>query len=308
MPTALLEGLPGIPSGTELRVILAVICHTWGWTTKSPDPKTGKPRIEHDRWTRLSHGRLAGKTGRSASAVKRAVQTLQGRWIERTRPGSGAYQYRFLPEAIGDGSGDRSSFSGDVANEYPPDRQRNTPRSFKRESSLDNQAQGPSTNTRRSPPASSTDRGNAVPRDLSPEKQAVAQKLGNVGVWPGRIAEVVERFSVGRIEANFQLFRQRMQEQEIRKPAAWLYQAITQGFAGYTAAHASSDAHDRPGATSDEEGALPPLSDRSRVSEAVKSAYVQRGTPESAFHLCKPGSANPYMYFDPEGEGPSRRI
>jgi hypothetical protein len=69
---------------------------------------------------RVAHRALRGR--RQA----RGPGDLQGRWIERVRPGNGAYQYRFLPEAIGDGSGDRSSFSAAAANELPPDRQRNT--------------------------------------------------------------------------------------------------------------------------------------------------------------------------------------
>jgi hypothetical protein len=340
VPTALLDALGEIGSTTELRVLLAVLRGTWGWTETVPGPEGGR-RTVHVRWTQRSTSSLAEDTGRSAAAVKAAAQALQGRWIERVRPGHGAYQYRFLPEAIGDGSGDgsgdRSSFSGANAHEIPPDRPNSDPPSISSKESCSHRHS--STTDRPNRPRSTGQGGSAraVPHDehreqapkdrgpspsspcssreqppdlgdLPPEQQAVAEKLANVGLWPERIAEVLKRFCPGRIEANFQLFRQRAAEQTLHSPGAWLYRAITQGFAGYTAGEAPSGASGGSVPPSGEEGALPPLSDRSRVSEAVKSAYVQRGTPESAFHLCKPGSAKPYMYFDPDGDGPRRRV
>jgi hypothetical protein len=337
VPTALLESASTIDAGTQLRIILAVLRRTWGWTMKIRDPKTGRPRIEHDRWTQISSAALAGATGRSKTAVSTAVKALQGQWIERVRPGDGAYQYRFLPEAIGDGSGDPSSFSGGNANEIPPDRQNSDPPSISSKESCSHRHSSPTARPNRPSSAGQAGSARAVPRDethqhaakdrgpspssphssrehppdlgdLPPEKQAVAEKLANVGVWPERIAEVLKRFCPERIEANFQLFRQRAAEQTLHSPGAWLYRAITQGFAGYTAGSTASDAsgspHDVP--HSDDERLR--LEDRTRVSEAVKAAYVHRGTPESAFHLCKPGSAKPYMYFDPDGEGPTRRV
>ena len=309
VPTALLEAIGAFGSATELRVVLAVLRRTWGWTETVADPEGGSQTV-HVRWTQVSTSSLADATGRSEAAVKAAAQSLQGRWIERVRPGNGAYQYRFLPEAIGDGSGDRSSFSPETAKNIPPDRQNSDPPSFSKESSLDKQARPatPKSSAPRPNGSATQTEEDALPEDCSPEKKAAATKLGNVGVWPERIAEVVSRYSTGRIEANFQLFRRRMQEEEIRNPAAWLYRAITQGYAGYTAADAAPGAPDPPQTDSGDEEALPPLSDRTRVSEAVKAAYVRRGVPESAFHLCKPGSAKPHMYFDPEGEGPTRRV
>jgi hypothetical protein len=313
LPSSLLEAAPRINSGTELRVVLAVLRQTWGWTSRVPGGRGGDgrggPRVVHDRWAALSAGRLRRMTGRSTAAIKTAAQALQGRWIERVRPGHGAYQYRFLPEAIGDGSGDPSSFSAATANKLPPDRQRNTPPSSNKESSSSRQqARAPDPNSSPSParPQGSPERGDAVPMDqIPPDQRPLARKLLNVGVWPRRIPALLRRFSAGRIEANFHLYRQRATEETIHRPGAWLNRAITQGFAPYTTG-ADTDtpsdqlvANDKP---------LPPLTDKTRVSEAVKSAYVDRGTPESAFHLCKPGSAKPYMYFDPEGDGPTRRV
>jgi len=62
-----------------------------------------------------------------------------------------------------------------------------------------------------------------VPTDFSnlpSGKQDLAKKLSNVGVWAGRIAGLLSRFSAGRIWANFQLYCQRAAEQTIRKPGA----------------------------------------------------------------------------------------
>jgi hypothetical protein len=120
--------------------------------------------------------------------------------------------------------------------------------------------------------------------EIPPYKRPLARKLLNVGVWPRRIPALLRRFSAGRIEENFQLYRQRAAEETIHRPGAWLDRAITQGFTGYTAGEPPPDASDGSLPPSGDEGALPPLSDRTRVSKTVKSAYVQRGTPESAFH------------------------
>lgn len=135
----------------------------------------------------------------------------------------------------------------------------------------------------------------------------MARKLANVGVWPRRIVEVLRRYASERIEANFQLYRRRAAEDVIHRPGAWLYRAITQGFAGYTTG-TTADGRKAPRSKSTTGRSLPPLTDTTRVSGAVKDAYVDRGMPESAFHLCKPGSEKPYMYFDPEGDGPTRRV
>ena len=159
VPTALLEGLSGFGSGTELRVVLAVLRGTWGWTRKKPEgnphgepnPQSDAPRVVHDRWAQLSNRGLAEATGRSETAVTRAAKALQGEWLGRVRPGNGPYQYRFLPEAIGNDRGEepasRSSSFGGGANDLPPDRQNSDPPSFsKKSSSKDKHSQSPTKN------------------------------------------------------------------------------------------------------------------------------------------------------------------
>jgi hypothetical protein len=138
---------------------------------------------------------------------------------------------------------------------------------------------------------------------LPPEKRKLAEKLSNVGIWAGRIAEILSRFSPRRIRANFELYRQRAMEQTIRKPGAWLYKAITEGYA-------------LPGAKSGAEGngsaGQCALNHKETVSEAEKEACVAEGIPEERFHRClspgSPASEPQFMYFAPEEGGPQRRM
>jgi hypothetical protein len=140
--------------------------------------------------------------------------------------------------------------------------------------------------------------------DLPPQKRDLAEKLANVGVWAGRIAELLSRFSLGRIRANFELDRRRAAEQTIRKPGAWLHEAITEGYA----LHPSEE--ESPGGTS-KEGSLPPLEHKETVSEAEKEEYTAQGIPEDRFHRCLSNASRDgprHMYFDPEAGGPTRRV
>jgi hypothetical protein len=140
--------------------------------------------------------------------------------------------------------------------------------------------------------------------DLSSEKRALAEKLANVGVWAGRIAEILSRFSRSRIRANFELYRRRAAEQTIRKPGAWLHEAITEGYA------LQPSGEERPGEAP--KGGLPALKHKETVSEAKKEACVARGIPEERFHRCLSGSGAggepQFMYFAPDEGGPTRRV
>jgi hypothetical protein len=340
VPTALLEDASGIGSGTALRVVLAVLRETWGWTGKETDPQSGDLHVVHDRWAQLSTQELAEKTGRSKTAVTQAANALQGEWIERVRPGSGAFQYRFLPEAISDGSGDPDSFCGENANDLPPDRQKSDPPSFNKESSSkDKHSQTSTTNGSGSDMEPVADGEDAVPptkqpqdrsdpggdrskpeksrqqsptadfSDVPPEKRDLAEKLHNVGVWPGRIAELLSRFIRARIDANFELYRRRAAEQTIRKPGAWLCEAITEGYA-----LPSPDSETTGRGPTNKESTKSPLASlehKETVSEEKKDAYVAQGVGEDRFHRCPSGQAGPeerrFMYFDPDVGGPARR-
>ncbi len=337
VPTALLEGLSDFESGTELRVVLAVLRGTWGWTRKKPEgnphgetnPQSGQPRVVHDRWAQLSNRGLAEATGRSETAVTRAAKALQGEWLGRVRPGSGPYQYRFLPEAI---EGRNSSFE-DGANDLPPDRQNSAPPSFNKESfprdkhrrdsgTLEpDRSEAPPSGRRdavrgRKPPrgspqakatADADDSGTGSPpadfSELSPEKRQLARKLANVGVWAGRIADLLSRFSLGRIRANFELYRRRAAEQTIHRPGAWLHEAIVEGYALQPSGKEKSEETPKEG--------IPVLKHKETVSEAKKDAYVAQGVGEDRFHRCLSGNRTAtgpqFMYFDPEAGGPTPR-
>ncbi len=357
VPTALLDKLPALDTGTDLRVVLAVLRGTWGWTSKEMDPQSGTLQAVHDRWAELSSRALAKMTGRSKTAVTRAAKALQGTWIGRVRPGNGACKYRFLPEAVGDASSrssssnssgsssgsssensrDSDSFCRGDANDLTPDRQNSDPPSFSKKSSLrDKHSQASEKNRPKQRLGLTSGNGNALPAeqsrgnrptpagrdrpkrqtsggssppanyaDLPPEKQELAQKLANVGVWAGRIAELLSRFSRARIQANFQLYRHRAAEQTIRKPGAWLHEAITEGYA------LQPSGKEGPGGPS-KEGSLPSLEHKETVSRAEKEEYTAQGIPKDRFHRCLSGPSGgngpQYMYFDPEvGEPTDRR-
>lgn len=347
VPTALLENMGGINLATELRVILAVIRETWGWTCKEPDPKSGQEKTVHDRWAQLSASDLAEAAGRSKTAIIQAATALQGEWIERVRPGHGAYQYRFLPKAVGDGSEEPNSFSGANANDLTPHRQNSDPPTFNKESCLKDKHDQTEKRTETPPGQTESPRGgDAVPAknvpepevsstqedppprnsqtpqkrdgppnftDLPPKKRKLAEKLQNVGIWAGRIAEILSRFSPERIQANFELYRRRARKQTIRKPGAWLYRAVTDGYVLPTRSSTpqSSDPPDSPSAPPSTTSALPPPDHKQTVSEAEKDAYVRRGVDEQQFHRCLTGGDGPnnprFMYFDPNVGGPTPR-
>lgn len=79
-----------------------------------------------DRWAQLSKPDLASATGRSETDGQEA-RALQGAWIERVQPGNGPYQYRFLPERVGDRPEEKPPASSGTANNPALDRQKLTP-------------------------------------------------------------------------------------------------------------------------------------------------------------------------------------
>ncbi len=363
VPTALLDKLPALDTGAGLRVVLAVLRGTWGWTSKEMDPQSGALQAVHDRWTELPSQALAKMTGRSKTAVTRAAKALQGTWIGRVRPGNGACKYRFLTEAVGDASSrssssnssgsssgsssensrDSDSFCRGDANDLTPNRQNSDPPSFsKKSSSRDKHGQAsnkskpkqrvepssgetcavPTEKSQKAGRRAASDNGRSESGqhkrqtsgrgspsadfgDLPPEKRDLAEKLANVGVWAGRIAELLSRFSCSRIRANFQLYRRRAAEQTIRKPGAWLHEAIVEGYA------LQPSGEDGPGGPS-KESSLPSLEHKETVSRAEKEEYTAQGIPKDRFHRCLSGPSGgngpQYMYFDPEARGPTPRV
>jgi len=153
-----------------------------------------------------------------------------------------------------------------------------------------------------------------------------------VGVWAGRIAELLSRFSTERIRANFQLYRRRAAEQTIRKPGAWLWKAITDGYALPNSSRSDPNEQDdldeqgggepermgepesrggpentsglentrgaestsgpENGRSAAASGSLPPLEHKEIVSEAKKDRYVSQGVSEERFHRCPASKAS----------------
>jgi len=342
VPTDLLEEASSL-SGTELRLIFAVLRATWGWTTSSTD-SDGSAQTEHKRWEFLSTAALARMTGRSPSAVKQAAQALQGTWLQRRRPTSGAYCYRFRTEVLTTEPGpDQAAstpggvavqkrrnavFSMGVPNDLPPDRQQSAPphkgnkessskrsakhsatfkRAEKTQENLSSQ-DGNSAVRGRKPPSQDlvnqpgpersrsergsgqspqeTGRDNGGEIDLtgfSDRKRQLGQKLANVGVWPRRIPELLGGYSAERIEANFQLYRQRAPQ--IRNRGAWLAAAIEGGFALPSPSKPSGEPpHDGSGSAEGRaEGGRPALPEPgTKVSEARRRELIEAGLAAEA--------------------------
>jgi hypothetical protein len=120
VPSALLTSVGELPSGAALRVLMATLRRTWGWTQASPHGGTcsgesgaqgastsageGRPKGStsedaagpvHQRWAKISVPTLAAATGRSAPSVRQAARVLAKEgWIHRVRFGQSAYHYR----------------------------------------------------------------------------------------------------------------------------------------------------------------------------------------------------------------------
>ncbi|WP_251963166.1 hypothetical protein [Salinibacter ruber] len=221
LPTELLEKTSELGSA-QLRVLLVVLRGTWGWTEDKQKPEGGHETV-HARWTGLSTQDLSDATGRSETAVKRAIKALEGEWVERARPSSGAYHYRFLPEAVSESSRENSSSSKGTSKNLTPHRQKSDPPSSYRESlSRDKHSQSEEKKEPAESPQPKTEQEGAMPSentsgqkqpssegpaqpnhdnrqtsepnfsDLPPEKRNLAEKLANVGVWARRIAETLD--------------------------------------------------------------------------------------------------------------------
>ncbi len=90
--------------------------------------------------------------------------------------------------------------------------------------------------------------GSRFPEKDSPEKDfsetgfsetesGLLRKLTNAGVWPREAGKLVQRYSTGRVEANFQLWRRRKNDPEapsVGSDGAFLRAAIAEGYAAFT--------------------------------------------------------------------------
>ena len=180
---------------------------------------------------------------------------------------------------------------------------RETRRPSTRRSSRNRRAVQPSEprKQRRRPPnvpSASFDLGAPLDVEALPEEQRRwARTLQNTGVSSYRIREILGRYSLARIEANFELYRQRASETPIRNPGGYLAQAITQGWA-----LPGDDVGAGSGAAS-----LPSLNERDMVSAARRDAYIAAGIPAGAFYRCPAASDGlPRFMYLPNGPGRRR--
>jgi len=145
VPSALLTSVGALPSGAALRVLMATLRRTWGWTQAPPHGGTrsgesgaqsastpaGEGQAKglasedaagpvHQRWAEISVPALAAATGRSAPSVRQAARALAKEgWIHRVRFGQSAYHYRVRTEPLlpGQSPEDRGSKVGEKREE-----------------------------------------------------------------------------------------------------------------------------------------------------------------------------------------------
>jgi hypothetical protein len=159
--------------------------------------------------------------------------------------------------------------------------------------------------------------------EFSERKQSLYRKLTNAGVWPDRAEECLRHYSPARIEANFELFRERAPE--IDDHGAWLCAAITDGYADCSPQAESVQAEDgrldrHSGADSSE--TIPPGTDsrpdhkkpdhKQKVTAQQKRTLIRtcaKVKPEH-FHRYRHAESpteKQFLYFDPEIGGPTGR-
>ncbi|PQJ26721.1 hypothetical protein BSZ35_19210 [Salinibacter sp. 10B] len=126
--------------------------------------------------------------------------------------------------------------------------------------------------------------------DFSEQKRQLGQKLANAGVWPSSIPELLARHSAQRIEANFELFRERAPS--VKNQGAFLRAAIEEGYAlpspsscpSETGEKTSAEDHARrdeaDGRSIADATALPQPG--TKVSEAKKQQLIEEGLATEA--------------------------
>lgn len=115
--------------------------------------------------------------------------------------------------------------------------------------------------------------------DLDPfskQLQALGQFLETAGVRPRCIPRLLTRFSAKRIEANIQLYRHRAPS--VDRPGAWLYTAITEGYALPSPSQSESSGRE---SRSEAQDSLLPESG-TKVSETRKRDLIRQGLAQEA--------------------------
>ena len=166
---------------------------------------------------------------------------------------------------------------------------------------------------------SSTEEAESSLIGFSDRKRKLGQALVDAGVWRGPTLELLRRYSAERIAAN--LKRARRKRLQIADLGAWLYTAISEGYAlpspGSKASDRNSgdyteespDESHSSGSEQKSRKSLPPLSHKQKVSTTQLKAYVRQGIASADdFHrFADPGEpeVEQHIYFDPAIGGPT---
>jgi hypothetical protein len=157
---------------------------------------------------------------------------------------------------------------------------------------------------------------------FSTRKQDLGEKLVNAGVWPRRVKECLKRYSASRIEANFQLWRQRKNDPEapsIANDGAFLCKAITDGYAcvrresGQELPENEPDSNSENGPGQQGSSALPKPTHKQKVSPQEKTRLIEAhsGVDPEHFHRYRHGEApseKQFLYLDPRQGGVSTKF
>lgn len=136
--------------------------------------------------------------------------------------------------------------------------------------------------------------------------RVLGQTLADRGVWPRRIPRLLRKYSADRIQKNIALLRER--GSQVQNTGAWLYAAITDG---YALPSPEEDGESGSANGTGTETGLPNLEHRTKVTENEKMKYLRRGlASEEDFHRFK-ADVDPdqkqHIYFDPEVGGPTQK-
>jgi len=170
----------------------------------------------------------------------------------------------------------------------------------------DRQVSGQQTSGRRANGRQETEEDRPDFSGFSERKQALGQKLLNVGIWPDRARECLRRHTARRIEANFSLYRERAPN--IENDGAWLCAAITDGYADLRETRTSETCTSE---TRNSRTGGPP-EHKQKVSPEEKKRLIRchNGVEAGHFHRFRHAerpTEKQYLYLDPEERGPRRK-
>ncbi len=338
------------------------------------DPDTGGSEAFHKRWDRLPISKPAVKTSYSTTALRQATCRLEETYVERARPEGpgGAYHYHIHPgvfepsktktdkDQIDKVRTDEAQTGGEEPSWREPDGkesdQRKTSSSKTSASGEEATSEKEASTRRRDQTAGKASLGSRFPEKDSPEKDfsetgfsetesGLLRKLTNAEVWPREAGKLVQRYSAGRVEANFQLWRRRKNDPEapsVGSDGAFLRAAIAEGYAAFTEdtpsaeeticaennAFAKDDGSDRETTSTRKAAPAKKAALAKKVAPAQKVSHKQKVSPREKRRLTREEGMDPahfhryrraqsqedqspeekqFLYLDPAAGGPQPR-